>query len=32
MDIKLAIFDFDGTLMDTREAIVLAKQATMRQM
>ena len=32
MDIKLAIFDFDGTIMDTREAIVLAKQETMRQM
>lgn len=32
MDIKLIIFDFDGTIMDTREAIVIAKQETMRQM
>ena len=32
MNIKLAIFDFDGTIMDTRKAIVLAKQETMRQM
>ena len=32
MDIKLVIFDFDGTIMDTRETIVFAKQETMRQM
>lgn len=32
MDIKLVIFDFDGTLMDTRKTIVMAKQETMRQM
>lgn len=32
MDIKLVIFDFDGTIMDTRKAIVIAKQETMRQM
>ncbi len=32
MDIKLIIFDFDGTIMDTRETIVFAKQETMRQM
>lgn len=32
MDIKLIIFDFDGTIMDTRKTIVLAKQETMRQM
>lgn len=32
MDIKLAIFDFDGTLMDTRKTIVNAKQETMRQL
>ena len=29
---KLAIFDFDGTLMDTRTPIVFAKQETMRIM
>lgn len=32
MDIKLIIFDFDGTIMDTRKTIVIAKQETMRQM
>lgn len=32
MDIKLVIFDFDGTIMDTRETIVFAKQQTMREM
>ena len=32
MSIKLAIFDFDGTLMDTRAAIVTAKQETMRRL
>lgn len=30
MQIKLAIFDFDGTIADTREAIIIAKQETMR--
>ena len=32
MDIKLIIFDFDGTIMDTKKTIVMAKQETMRQM
>ena len=32
MDIKLVIFDFDGTIMDTKDTIVAAKQETMRQM
>ena len=32
MDIKLIIFDFDGTIMDTRKTIVIAKQETMKQM
>ncbi len=32
MNIKLVIFDFDGTLMDTRKPIIMAKQETMRQM
>ncbi len=32
MNIKLIIFDFDGTIMDTRKTIVIAKQETMRQM
>ena len=32
MDDKLVIFDFDGTIMDTRKTIVIAKQETMRQM
>ena len=31
MDIKLIIFDFDGTIMDTRKTIVIAKHETMRQ-
>ena len=30
MNIKVAIFDFDGTLADTRAPIVMAKQDTMR--
>ena len=30
MNIRLAIFDFDGTIADTREAIIVAKQETMR--
>lgn len=30
MNIKLAIFDFDGTLCDTRAPIIAAKQETMR--
>ena len=29
-NIKVAIFDFDGTLADTRAPIVMAKQDTMR--
>lgn len=32
MDVKLAIFDFDGTLVDTKKAIVVAKQKTMKEM
>ena len=32
MNIKLLIFDFDGTIMDTRKTIVIAKQETMRRM
>lgn len=32
MDIKIIIFDFDGTIMDTRKTIIIAKQETMRQM
>lgn len=32
MDVKLLIFDFDGTIMDTRRTIVYAKQETMRTM
>ena len=32
MKIKLAVFDFDGTIMDTRKPIVFAKQETMRIM
>lgn len=32
MSIKLVIFDFDGTIADTRKAIVAAKQKTMRHM
>ncbi|MBR5347800.1 MAG: HAD family hydrolase [Lachnospiraceae bacterium] len=31
-DFKVIIFDFDGTLADTREAIVRAKQETIRRM
>ncbi len=31
MHIKLAIFDFDGTIADTRGAIIVAKQETMRR-
>ena len=30
MNIKLVIFDFDGTIADTREAIIAAKQETMK--
>lgn len=30
MNIKLAIFDFDGTIADTRAPIIAAKQETMR--
>ena len=32
MDIKLVIFDFDGTIADTRKAIVVAKQKTMERL
>lgn len=32
MKCKVVIFDFDGTIMDTRKAIVFAKQETMRLM
>lgn len=32
MDIKLVIFDFDGTIADTRKAIVVAKQKTMEKL
>lgn len=32
MDIKLVIFDFDGTLVDTKKTIVVAKQETMKVM
>lgn len=32
MDIKLVIFDFDGTIADTRKPIVIAKQKTMEIM
>ena len=31
MDIRVVIFDFDGTLADTRKAIVVAKQDTMQK-
>ncbi|MBO4496440.1 MAG: HAD-IA family hydrolase [Clostridiales bacterium] len=31
MEIKAVIFDFDGTLADTKKAIVVAKQDTMRK-
>ena len=32
MDIKLVIFDFDGTIADTRKAIVVAKQKAMEKL
>lgn len=32
MNIQLIIFDFDGTIADTRQTIVLAKQETMKTM
>lgn len=32
MDFKLVIFDFDGTLADTRKLIVICKQETMSEM
>ncbi|MBR5798856.1 MAG: HAD family hydrolase [Lachnospiraceae bacterium] len=32
MKIKLAIFDFDGTIADTRKAIIVAKQETMKKL
>ncbi len=32
MSIKLVIFDFDGTIADTRKAIVVAKQKTMEKL
>ena len=32
MNIKLIIFDFDGTIMDTKNTIIAAKQETLRQM
>lgn len=32
MNIRLLIFDFDGTLADTREAIITAKQETARKL
>ncbi|MCR5431817.1 MAG: HAD family hydrolase [Lachnospiraceae bacterium] len=32
MSIKLIIWDFDGTILDTEKAIVYAKQETMRQL
>ena len=32
MDIKLAVFDFDGTIADTRKTIVIAKQQAMKQL
>ena len=32
MKTKLLIFDFDGTIMDTRKPIVSAKQETARRM
>ena len=31
MNIKLIIFDFDGTIMDTKKTIVVSKQETLRQ-
>ena len=32
MNIKLVIFDFDGTLADTNKLIVTCKQETMRRL
>ena len=32
MNIKLVIFDFDGTIADTRKPIIVAKQETMKKM
>ena len=32
MNIKLIIFDFDGTIMDTKNTIIAAKQETLRKM
>jgi len=32
MSVKLIIWDFDGTILDTEKAIVYAKQETMRQL
>ena len=32
MNIKLVIFDFDGTIADTRKAIVVAKQKAMKKL
>ncbi|MBP5725674.1 MAG: HAD hydrolase-like protein, partial [Clostridia bacterium] len=32
MNIRLLIFDFDGTIADTREAIITAKQETARKL
>ncbi len=32
MSYKLVVFDFDGTLLDTRKTIVYAKQQTMKQL
>ncbi len=32
MNIKLIIFDFDGTIMDTKKTIIVSKQETLRQM
>ena len=31
MDIKLVIFDFDGTIADTRKLIVASKQEVMKK-
>lgn len=32
MNIKLIIFDFDGTIVDTKKTIIVSKQETLRQM
>lgn len=32
MNIKLIIFDFDGTIVDTQKTIIVSKQETLRQM